>query len=246
MKASHSIVCDKSLGDYIIKNYEVSREAVCTFIFQGVNDSYLISTGSEKYIFRIYRSQWRSKENIFNEVETLTQLEKCSAPIAGILQDKSGVKIQTINCPEGERYGILMHCAANSEIESHCIVSGNIHNYGKAVGQLHNAIRQIKIPKGGTLIDIEHLIWKPLALVESAFPDRKEEFEYLNGFAQRIADELNSVENSRLTKSFIHGDLTGGNASVDEHRVTSYFLISTAVATGGSPMTWQSYYGPLS
>lgn len=215
MKISHSIVSDKSLDEFIVENYEISRASECKYLYQGLNDFYLVNDGKEKYIFRIYRSGWRSRENIVVEVELLSQLEKNSAPVAGIIQDRRGEKVQTIRCPEGERYGILMHCAANSENESHCIVEGNALGYGKAVAKLHNAARNCDIPAGTTLIDAEHLIWQPLALVESVFPDRKQELEYLNGFARQIASKLASVENCSVAMGLIHGDLTGGNASVD-------------------------------
>jgi Ser/Thr protein kinase RdoA (MazF antagonist) len=216
LKISHSIICEKHLENFIVDRYKFPSDAECTFLLQGVNDSYLVVCGYEKYVFRLYRCRWRTEANVLEEVALLSFLGDVSAPVAEVVRDGVGAIVQTIKCPEGDRFGILMRCAANSENESHCIVTGNINNYGKSIARLHNATTLFEGSNNSTLIDVDHLIFKPLALVENAFSGR-EELVYLRGFARRIAGALNSFENVGITKCYVHGDLTGGNASVDEN-----------------------------
>lgn len=214
MNIAHSIVCDEWLGKHIKERYEVPEATTCQYLRQGVNDSFLVNAVTKKYIFRIYRRLWRPLERISAEIDLLRQLELHSAPIAGVIADRSGELIQSIACPEGERYGILMPCAANTDKESHCIVAGNTFNYGQAAARLHNAMKRCHSPAGVTTIDTDHLIWKPLTLVERVFAEHKDELRYLHHFAQQLTQQIDGLGN-QASRSLIHADLTGGNACID-------------------------------
>ena len=61
---SHSIISEGWLNRYIVSQYGMSKETICRYILQGVNDSYLLIDGAKKFIFRVYRSQRRTLEKI--------------------------------------------------------------------------------------------------------------------------------------------------------------------------------------
>lgn len=215
VKVTHSIISEDWIADYVIERYDLQKGTICKYLCQGLNDSYLLTAGTKKYIFRLYRRLWRTIEKISAEVDLLVQLEKHSAPIAGVVHDQHGKSIQSLECPEGKRYGILMHCAANTERESHCIITGNAYQYGKAMAKLHNAMKRCESPEGVTALNVDHLIWEPLTLAEQAFPDNNDELRHLRHFALPLAEQINSVGN-HTSRGLIHGDLTGGNACIDE------------------------------
>jgi Ser/Thr protein kinase RdoA (MazF antagonist) len=215
VKVAHSIISEDWIANYVIERYDLQEGTACKYLCQGLNDSYLLTDGTKKYIFRLYRRLWRTLEKISAEVDLLLQLERYSAPIAGVVHDRDEKLIQSLACPEGERFGILMHCAANTQKESHCIVTGNAYQYGKAMAKLHNALKRCKPPEGVATLNVDHLIWKPVTLAEQAFPDNKKELHHLREFALQLAQKIDTV-GTRASKQLIHGDLTGGNACIDD------------------------------
>lgn len=215
MKVAHSIISEDWIADYARSRYNLQEGTVCQYLCQGLNDSYLLTDGTKKYIFRLYRRLWRTIEKISAEVDLLLQLEKYSAPVVGVVYDRHEKLIQSLACPEGERFGILMHCAANTERESHCIITGNAYQYGKAMAKLHNALKSCKPPAGVTTLNVDHLIWEPVTMAEQVFPDNKKELRHLRDFALQLAKNIDTV-GTRTSKQLIHGDLTGGNACIDD------------------------------
>lgn len=214
MKISHSIISEGWLNSYIAAQYGMSKQTACQYILQGVNDSYLLTDDAKKFIFRVYRGKRHTLEKITAEVDLLCQLEHYSAPTAAVVLDQNGKAIQPLQCPEGERYGILMHCAANIEQESHCVKIGNAYEYGKAMARLHNAMKRCKSPTGVSILNVDHLIWEPLAMVEQVFPNNSNELHYLRHFALQLVEKIGLL-GPTASRSLIHGDLTGGNASME-------------------------------
>lgn len=210
MKISHSIIDESHLREIIEEHYDLGNSIKCTYLLQGLNDSYLVETSGKKYIFRVYRYDRRTLESIRSEIEYIAYLGRQSTLAAGPISDKNGCILKTFASPEGMRYGFLMHCAANTEVESHCMLAGNPRNYGQSVATIHKLSSRFQAKEKFTNIDLNHLIWNPLSLVKRYFPEV--DISYAENIAQRISDELSHLDNKGLTNSYIHGDLTGGNA----------------------------------
>lgn len=218
MNVSHSIVSESCLSQIIQNDYDLGDSIRCVFLLQGLNDSYLIESERRKYIFRIYRHGRRTIDSIRSEIEYISYLDHQSTLVAGPLSDKDGKILKTFDCPEGMRYGFLMQCAANTEVESHCMQTGNPRSYGQSVAKMHKLSSRFQAKEKFTSIDLDHLLWRPLSLGKEYFP--KVDISYAENIAQRISDVLANLNNEGLTKSYIHGDLTGGNAclsSTDEY-----------------------------
>ena len=113
-----------------------------------------------------------------------------------------------------------MRCAANTEIENHCILTGYSYAYGQSAGMMHKYSSSFKPKEQFTQIDLEYLIWKPLSLIKKYFTDV--DITYAQNIAKRVNNELASLNHAGLTKSYIHGDLTGGNACLSN---TNEYLI---------------------
>lgn len=210
LKVSHSIVSEIYLGEMIEECYTLGNSIECIYLLQGLNDTYLVRSGEKKYIFRIYRYGRRTAESIQSEIEYISYLDGKSTLVAGPISDNYGNVLKTFECPEGVRYGFLMQCAANTEIESHCVLTGNSHNYGKSVARIHECSFSFKPKEKFTDIDFGHLIWEPISLIKKYFSSV--DISYITAIAARVVDELTSLDCGGLTKSYIHGDLTGGNA----------------------------------
>lgn len=220
MDLVHSILSGSTLQNEIASRYGFPSSISCQLLLQGVNDTYLIAVGDLKYIFRLYRYQRKSFDTICEEVALVNFLQHKSHLVAKLQANLSGEIIQSFAMPEGERYGILMECAANTEFETHCLVAGGSYSYGKSIAELHRHLTDFTPQKQSTLLDLDHLASQPIKLASKQFPD--DDLSYLRYEEGRIRDWLIRNENM-LSKSYIHGDLTGGNACVSQNQEFIFF-----------------------
>lgn len=212
------IICSILDADYIAERvsqlYAIGTIKKCTFISQGLNDTYLIICSQGKFIARLYRHKWRSREEIDGEIDFVTHLATNSAPVATFIPANNGAYVHSLQCPEGERFLALMQCAADSEYEIHAITHNTAFNYGTSVGLLHNTSVGFGPTKTRRPINCESLIWQPLAAVQAMYPQHCQ-LDYLRRYANHLSKEIASLDAAGLTQLCIHGDLTGGNGNQD-------------------------------
>jgi hypothetical protein len=52
------------LIETVLNDYSIGTSRSCQIYKRGLNDTYLVTTEQEKYILRVYRCGWRTKEEI--------------------------------------------------------------------------------------------------------------------------------------------------------------------------------------
>lgn len=77
----HSLPSGEALIKKILPEYPILNPRRCCLHKRGLNDTYLVETDAEPYILRIYRSNWRSKDEIDFELELLTFLHQQRLPL---------------------------------------------------------------------------------------------------------------------------------------------------------------------
>jgi Ser/Thr protein kinase RdoA (MazF antagonist) len=85
----YSRLSGDALASLILSHYDFSFLVKCEFFVLGLHDNYLVEAGAEKYFLRVYRTDWRSKEEILFEVELLTFLHERSLPVAFPLMNRA-------------------------------------------------------------------------------------------------------------------------------------------------------------
>ena len=114
-----------------------------------------------------------------------------------------------------------MQCAANTEIESHCILTNDSYYYGQSVAKIHKCSTSFKPKEKFTNIDLSYLISKPISQIENLFPEM--DISTIKLIGRKISDKLNALDQRDLVKSYIHGDITGGNACVTQESEYVFF-----------------------
>ena len=66
-----SILSATHVGLFLQDNYGFSAAATCKLLKTGINHSYLITDGGIKYVFRLYSLNWRTREEIAEEIRLL-------------------------------------------------------------------------------------------------------------------------------------------------------------------------------
>lgn len=223
MKFANSTLHPDSIVKLINSQYAFGEVDQCIFLLQGVNDTYSVRSERAEFVVRLYRHGWRSKEEIVNELGFVSHLAGGAAPVAKFFSGTHGSYIQTLQCPEGERYLVLMECASDSVHEDHAVALSDPYSYGRAVGLLHTAAEGFQFSRARSALDVDALIWEPLGSVARHFPELESELAFLRQYASRLVEDINRASERGLRRLPIHGDLTGGNANRNPAGVYTFF-----------------------
>src|SRR5689334_14365612 len=113
---SSSILSASHLATLIKDSYGLNTDVHCELIKAGVNHTYLIMSGADKYIFRVYSHGWRTEEEINEEIRLLEYLKGNGISVSHAIKKASGAYIQLLKAPEGDRFGVLFTYAEGEKI----------------------------------------------------------------------------------------------------------------------------------
>ncbi len=82
----HSIAAGEALSENVLHHYRIGTPLSCRLYQRGLNDTYLVETQQDRYILRVYRRGWRTKEEIDFELELLAFLRERNQPAAYPIQ----------------------------------------------------------------------------------------------------------------------------------------------------------------
>lgn len=220
---SYSTLSDKALTEYLSKQYEIKDLIKTTYYLRGMNDTYLVITSKQKYIFRVYRGDWRKNySEVAFEIELLQYLNQNGISVSLPIADSQEEYIQVFNAPEGKRYGVLFTFAEGSE---RSIDNEEISNiYGRAVANIHLTGDNFQSKYSRPEINGNYLIHQSLEIIESCMQHRKEDFEMLRKIAYQLEETLMEHQLLGLDWGICHGDLHGNtNVSFkDDLSMTHY------------------------
>ncbi len=142
----------------------------------GINHHYLVETNSKKYILRIYSFQWRSQEEIQEELDFILQLkEKGQAVAYPIINNLNGY-LNKLKASEGERIAVLFSFAkgfylANPEVEL-------THQIGKRIADMHLVSKDQFFTHRKTY-HLDTLVHWSLQEIKKRFPSKLPAVQYL-------------------------------------------------------------------
>lgn len=102
----HSILSGEALIENVLHHYPIGTPITCRLYKRGLNDTYWVETDRERYILRVYRRGWRTKQEINFELELLNFLHEQNMPVAYAIASNNGDFITTLAAPEGRRYAV--------------------------------------------------------------------------------------------------------------------------------------------
>jgi Ser/Thr protein kinase RdoA (MazF antagonist) len=220
--ATHSTLCAEALLRMVSDNYGISTLLDCKLLHQGLNDTYLLrADANSNYIMRVYRTKWRSLEDILYELEVLMHLHKKGAHVSIPLLRNDSELINPVDTIEGARYAVLFTFASGNEPryenENQAI------QYGRGVASVHSATDGFISRYSRFSLDLDHLIHAPMKAIQPMLSGRAQDWEYLEKLHERICSTFSTINLQNLEQGFCHGDFNGGNASfADEGTVTFY------------------------
>jgi Ser/Thr protein kinase RdoA (MazF antagonist) len=219
---TYSLLATDALLLHIKDHYEIHEPDKLQYFLRGMNDTYILETALEKYIFRVYRADRRSKSDIDFELELLNDLQDKGINVSIPIPRKDGIMINEFLVPEGVKYGVMFSFAEGNEKSIHAVEDSYL--FGQAVAQIHKATDNFKSEHVRGMLDFEHLIEKPLHTIKLHMDHRQEDYQFLYDLVMQLKAQIEAHLEAGLDWGICHGDLHGNTnvAFTDEGKLTHY------------------------
>ena len=162
---------------------------------------------------------WRTENEIAEELRLINLLKEKNISISFPISDKNKNFIQSINAPEGKRFGILFSFA---EGEKELNLSPDMHfKIGKMMGEIH------KYSEGLTLKRITYnsqvLVFNSLKNIETILGNNSTEFDFLKQTQLKLSNYFYNIENNNIRQGAVHLDLWADNLNINSNNKITLF-----------------------
>ncbi|HEU5098761.1 MAG TPA: phosphotransferase [Roseiflexaceae bacterium] len=224
---SHSLIDLATLAQIARQAFGLYPSAPLHLIQSGLNDHYALPTAQGDFILRVYRHGWRSNADVVWEIELVNHLAQAGAPVAAAVPCSDGRWFTQIQAVEGARQVAVFERAPAPY--THFGASGRhrispascAEAFGRSVAQVHAAADTYSPTATRFLLDLGHLLDRPLTAIAQVFTDRQRDVELLNQLANQLREML-EPHLSAADWGACHGDMSGGNSTYWQNRVIHF------------------------
>ena len=217
----YSSLSTSALLQLILKNYNVAANSSITFLKRGFNDTYLIESVNQKYIFRVYKHNWRTIESIETELKLLKFLKENQLSVSVPIQDKDTNFILAIEAPEGTRYAVLFSYAEGELVRK--LTLEQAYLLGTETGKMHVHTQNKLLGPTAQNYDIKYQFDSILATLKPVLIKYQEQYEYLLELKNDFINTFNKTNTDQLVSGICHGDLQAENFYVTNKNKFTFF-----------------------
>ena len=209
----HSVFDGKYLIENILKKYLGCKIISCKLYKAGLNDTYLVEAELEQYILRVYRREWRNKQEIDFEFELLDFLQKNHQPVASPISLVNGVFTTEVGAPEGVRYAAVFRYAPGKAVNEN-INSIQSYKLGELLAKIHTVTNNFQSSFNRPELDGHYLLNWSIKNIKDLCNVVKIDVNDLEQEIEKIKQQLEKVELSLSSPEYgiCMGDLHFGNA----------------------------------
>jgi len=198
----------------LLSRYDLPQPIECGRISSGLNDVYLVTTGAEPVILKLYRAGWRSRSQVWDEIAVLCHLAGRGVRVALPVACRDGAFTQALLVPEGERQAVLFTHAPGKPVSA--VDDAGCRFFGRALAEVHDATDDFV--GGSVQCDLEHLLDLPFRALAPLLEDRPEDWCFLRDLGERLRVRIAGLPQGALEWGFCHGDFRPANAYLEEER----------------------------
>lgn len=207
------------LGVFLEKHYFPEQQVECRILKTGISDTYLVTTPEKRCIFRVYSFQWRTREEISEELRLLQHLRDNGISVSYAIPDLANTLIHAFAAPEGERFGVLFsfaegHKILNFDAETH-------HRVGKLMAEMHLLARDFTLQR--VTYTEKELLVDSLVHLGRFLPTETEEMQYMQSVQEYLVTELQNADQTQLRKGAVHLDLWFDNMNITTEGEVTFF-----------------------
>jgi len=204
---------------FVQESYNLSSNTSCSLLKTGINDSYLVVDEEEKYVFRIYSLDWRTKTEILEEIRLLNLLRQNNIPVSFPIADVNKNYIQEFNAPEGVRFGALFSFAKGEKLLN---FPAEVHyKIGEIIAEIHQLTNNLKL---------DRVTYSPDVILLQSFEHLKKfisidtnEMVFMASAQKYLLNELEQADVSQIRNGVVHLDIWFDNLSIDKDDKVTLF-----------------------
>lgn len=209
----YSTLSAKALGEKIGAHYNIIVKH-CKYLLRGVSDTYVITAGHDKFIFKVYRDVHRSLQEIKGEIELMEALVSGGAKVVQPLQATDGNTVLVLQAPEGIRYGVLFSFAKGKAFTA--FDREQLEIIGREMAFNHNITATLQLQSERRGYDTQTTVLRPLEALRPAFEEYPEGYEMLQRTAGLVMQKLATFDTASFSKGYCHYDYFPHNFFFDE------------------------------
>ena len=215
-----SIVHPDAVAALVRRAYDVGTVTDCRLVERGLNDTYVLTTSTAKYVARLYRAGWRSQADIAYELELLLHLAANQISVSAPIAAHDGMLTLAVAAPEGVRELALFTYAAGTPLRW---MPEHAYPAGRLLSAIHEATQNFRSRHARSSYDLENLVDIPLISMERFLDDRPADLAFLRQFCAT----LRAIADETLGDAFewgpCHGDFGANNVHVSGRGVLTVF-----------------------
>ncbi|MFT3947808.1 MAG: phosphotransferase [Agriterribacter sp.] len=215
----NSTLSPADIATFVREKYSLTVNTSCRLLKTGINHTYRIDSENDTFIFRVYSYNWRTKEEITEELNLLQLLKQNDISVSYPVADNSGNFIQTIEAPEGQRFAVLFSYAQGHKIQTY---SKETHfEIGKLMAQIHSKTKNLEQKRITYTSDI--LLNQSLNYIRQFLSDDTDEIQFLIKTQLLLEKELFNADTHLLRKGIVHLDIWFDNLNIsDKNKITLF------------------------
>ena len=217
--ATNSNLSATHLGLFLQEKYSLSKDTKCQLVKAGINDTYLVIDNLDKFVFRVYSLNWRSKIEIDEEIKLLNQLKENAISISYPLSDKERNYIQILNAPEGDRFAVLFTFASGEK--QHLISEETHFQIGQLMARLHKITHNQKINR--TDYTPKVILIDSLKKVSDFLKSDTEEMSFMKSAQTYLSKEFENADISKIRQGVVHLDIWFDNLNITTDNQVTLF-----------------------
>jgi Ser/Thr protein kinase RdoA (MazF antagonist) len=221
LPVAHSVIAPEAVATALADAYGLRAPVRGQLFWHGVNDTYLLVSRGGRHVARVYRTGWRSTEEIAYELDLLTHLAARGVAVAAPFPTRDGCLIHALPAPEGERHVAMFAYKEGRPISW----ADHHHSYlaGCLAAEVHRGSDDFMTHHRRAPLDLEHLIDEPLAAVRPFLDHRRRDWDDLARWAAELRSRAAEATWGGLEWGVCHGDFGASNIHILGDRSVSVF-----------------------
>lgn len=247
IRVVYSIVDNEHLAAMLRERYAISQTVHCELIHRGMNDIYKVTDGQSLMACRVWRTKWRSLDDVAYEMAFLEHLHGKGISVANGIPAQDGSRSFVAQAPEGIRSIALFNWAKGRKFgdqpAEHCAFE-----IGALFARMHNAGADFKPAKiRRTNSPADYL--DNLQYLKRLVMDRPGDMALYETVAHTLHARVTALDGHGLPFGPGHGDFHFNNVHIDEDGVITLLDFDNSgedyLLQDIACYMWANYYGKL-
>lgn len=217
--AINSTLSPDELSKLIQQKYKLSDKAVCSIFRLAMNHLYIVQDGEQKYVFRVYTYNWRTKLDIEEELRLLLHLKENGKSVAYPIADQSDEYLQEIEAAEGKRFGVLFSFANGAKTAGFSAQTSFL--IGQTLAKIHQSTENFELKR--ISYDAQNLLSDPVLKIKKFFKENNSEVKFLEQLSAFLVLKMNKIDQQKMRTGSVHLDVWFDNLHIDNEKEVTFF-----------------------